>query len=131
MNVRIFSRARVAGLGAGCLLAGAAAAVIAAPVASAAPDCSPSGLQNTVTSSIGDAQNYLSGRPEANRVVMAALFGPRAQAEGDLRAYFTSNPGEYYDLRNILAPIGEQQQVCGNSGLSPELTAAYNQFVAG
>lgn len=118
-------------MGAGFVFAGIAAAGIAAPTASAAPDCSPAGLQNTVNSSIGEAQNYLSGRPEANRVVMTALTQPRGDAATELRSYFTANPGEYYDLRDILAPIGEQQQVCGDSGLSPALTSAYNQFVAG
>lgn len=125
------ARARMAGLGAGCLFAGIAAATVVAPVASAAPDCSPAGVQNTASSSIGAAQDYLAGRPEANRVVMSALLQPRADAAAELRNYFTANPGEYYDLRGILAPIGESQQVCGNSGLSPELTSAYNQFIAG
>lgn len=125
------ARKRMAGVGAGFVFAGIAAAGIAAPTASAAPDCSPAGLRNTVTSTLGEAQNYLAGRPETNRVVLGALTQPRGEAAGDLRAYFTANPGEYYDLRGILAPIAEQQQVCGNSGLSPELTSAYNEFMAG
>ncbi|MGK2881501.1 MAG: hemophore-related protein [Mycobacterium sp.] len=115
--------------GAGCLFAGIAAATVVAPIASAAPDCSPAGVQNTVNSSIGAAEDYLAARPEANTVVRSALFGPNPS--GDLRAYFTANPGQYYDLRGILAPIGESQQVCGTTGLSPQLSDAYNQFVAG
>ena len=37
---------------------------------------------------------------------MGALNGgeSRAQAESDVRGYFTANPGEYYDLKGILSP---------------------------
>ena len=42
------ARPGIVGFSAGCVLAGAVAAMIAAPAASAAPDCSPSGVANTV-----------------------------------------------------------------------------------
>jgi len=119
----------IAALSTGCTFAGIAVATFAAPTAAAAPDCSPVGVQNTASSSIGAAQDYLAARPETNRLVTSALFG--ANPAGDLRSVFTSNPGTYYDLRGILAPIGESQRVCGTTGLSPQLTAAYNQFNAG
>lgn len=131
MSFNASMRKRIVGAGAGAVFVGVAAAAIAAPTASAAPDCSPAGVQSTATSTLTAAQTYLAGRPEANRVVMSALTQPRADAASDIRAYFTANPGEYYELRGILAPIGEQQQVCGTSGLSPELTSAVNEFMAG
>jgi hemophore-related protein len=117
---------------AGCgLLAGVAASVIAAPTASAAPDCSAGGVANTVSSVMGSANQYLSSHPDANAVVSAARNEPRGQAASDLRNYFTAHPQEYYDLRGILAPIGDTQRQCNTSVLSPDLESAYNEFMAG
>ena len=56
---------------------------------------------------------------------------PRPQAESDVRNYFTANPGEYYDLKGILAPIGDKQRQCNVTVLPPELATAYNTFMAG
>src|ERR1700743_1428610 len=98
---------------AGCgLLAGLAATVIAAPTASAAPDCSSAGVANTVSSVTGSANQYLAAHPGANPVLTAAYSQPRSQAEANVRGYFTANPGEYHDLRGILSPIGDTQQAC-------------------
>jgi hemophore-related protein len=117
---------------AGCgVLAGLAATVIAAPAASAAPDCSPGGVANTVSSVTGSASQYLNNHPGANAVVSAARSEPRPQAASDLRSYFTAHPQEYYDLRGILAPIGDTQRQCNTSVLSPDLESAYNEFMAG
>ena len=82
----ITARRRFAGVAAGCLLGGIAAATIAAPNAAAAPDCSAGGV---------------------------------------------SNPGEYYDLKGILAPIGDTQRQCNVSVLPADLASAYNEFMAG
>jgi heme-binding protein len=117
---------------AGCgVLAGLAATVIAAPTASAAPDCSPGGVANTVSSVTGSASQYLNTHPGANAVVSAARSEPRPQAASDLRSYFTAHPQEYYDLRGILAPIGDTQRQCNTTVLSPDLESAYNEFMAG
>jgi heme-binding protein len=117
---------------AGCgVLAGLAATVIAAPTASAAPDCSPGGVANTVSSVTGSASQYLNSHPGANAVVSAARSEPRPQAASDLRSYFTAHPQEYYDLRGILAPIGDTQRQCNTTVLSPDLESAYNEFMAG
>ena len=121
-------RRRAAGCG---LLAGLAATVIAAPTASAAPDCSPAGVANTVSSVTGSATQYLNNHPGANAVVTAARNEPRGQAASDLRSYFTAHPQEYYDLRGILSPIGDTQRQCNTSVLSPDLESAYNEFMAG
>lgn len=47
------------------------------------------------------------------------------------RGYFTANPPEYYELRGIVAPIGDVQRQCNVSVLSPVLQVAYSQFMAG
>jgi hemophore-related protein len=64
-------------------------------------------------------------------VVTAAKNESRPQAETDLRNYFTAHPQEYFDLRGILAPIGDTQRQCNTAVLSPDLESAYNEFMAG
>jgi heme-binding protein len=121
-------RRRAAGCG---LLTGLVATVIAAPMASATPDCSAAGVASTVSSVTGSANQYLSNHPGANAVVTAAKNEPRPQAATDLRNYFTAHPQEYVELRGILAPIGDTQQQCNTTVLSPDLQSAYNEFMAG
>ena len=116
------ARKGVVGFSAGCVLAGAVAALVAAPTASAAPDCSPSGVANTVSSATGSAQGYLNNHPGANQVVTAAY---------SQRSYFTATPTEYYELRGILAPIGDTQRQCNVAVLPPGLATAYDEFMAG
>jgi hemophore-related protein len=64
-------------------------------------------------------------------VVTAAYGQPRAQAASNLRNYFTSHPQEYYDLRGILAPIGDTERQCNVTALPPNLESAYQEFMAG
>ncbi|OBH14618.1 hemophore-related protein [Mycolicibacter terrae] len=117
-------------LGAG-LLGATAAALIAAPTASAAPDCSQASVTSTVDSVTGSARQYLSTHPGANAVVNQAITSPRPQAAAEVRSYFTAHPQEYYELRGILAPIGEKQRQCQTAVLPPELASAYSEFMAG
>ncbi|GFG87669.1 heme-binding protein [Mycolicibacter algericus] len=118
------------GLGAG-VLGATAATLIAAPSAAAAPDCSHAAVTSTVDSVTGSARQYLSTHPGANAVVNQAISAPRPQAAADVRSYFTANPQEYYELRGILAPIGEKQRQCQTTVLPPELASAYAEFMAG
>jgi len=127
----IAARRRPAGLSVGCLLAGLAMGIAAAPSAVAAPDCTPDGVNATVSSATGSAQQYLSAHPDANQVVMAAYGQPRPQAASDLRNYFTSHPHEYYDLRGILSPIGDTERQCSVTALPPNLESAFHEFMAG
>lgn len=69
--------------------------------------------------------------PGANQVVTAAYGQPRPEAASSLRSYFTGHPQEYYDLRGILAPIGETERQCNVSALPPYLESAYHEFMAG
>lgn len=127
----IFARRRVAGVSAGFLLGGIAMGVVGAPSAAAAPDCSPAGVNGTVSSVEGTAQQYLAGHPGANQVVTAAYDQPRGEAAANLRTYFTAHPQEYFDLRGILAPIGDTERQCNTTALPPNLESAYQEFMAG
>ena len=126
-------RRNVAGIGAACLFGGLAVATVAAPAAGAQPadQCSASAVAGTVSSVTGQARAYLDAHPGANQAVTAAFSQPRPEAEANLRGYFTANPGEYYDLRGILAPLGDAQRNCNVTVLPPELQSAYNTFMAG
>lgn len=113
------------------LLGGVGAALVAAPGASAAPDCSAAAVANTVSSVTGSAHDYLNNHPDANQVVTAAYSQPRPVAASNLRSYFTAHPAEYFDLRGILAPLGDTQRQCNVSALPPDLASAYDEFMAG
>jgi hemophore-related protein len=128
----ITARRGIVGACAGSLLAGFAAATIAAPAAIATPEgCSASTVSGTVSSATGSARAYLDSHPGANQAVTTAFAQPRPEASATLRGYFTANPQEYYDLRGILAPIGDLQRNCNIQALPPELSSAYNEFMAG
>ena len=126
-------RRNVAGIGAACLFGGLAVATVAAPAAGAQPadQCSASAVSGTVSSVTGEARAYLDARPAANQAVTAAFNQPRPEAEANLRGYFTANSGEYYELRDILAPLGDVQRNCNITVLPGELASAYNTFMAG
>ena len=128
----ITARRKMAGTIVGSLLGGVAAATIAAPSATAAPQgCSMGKVADTVSATWSSARQYLNSHPGADQVVSAAFNQPRAQAETDLRNYFTANPGEYYDLKGILSPIGDKQRECNVAVLPPQLASAYDTFMAG
>lgn len=122
---------RVANISAGCLLGGLAIGMVGAPSAAATPDCSPEGVDATVSSVTGAAQQYLAVHPGANQVVSAAYEQQQGDAAANIRGYFTAHPNEYYDLRGILAPIGDTERQCNVSALPPHLESAYQQFMAG
>jgi heme-binding protein len=125
--------------GVACVFGGLAAASVAAvslavsPVASAQPaaGCTASQVAGTVASSTAAARQYLDAHPGANQAVTAAMSQPRPAAEANLRAYFTANPGEYYDLKGILTPIGDTQRACNVTVLPADLQTAYDTFMAG
>jgi heme-binding protein len=125
------ARRQAAGVGAGILLGGIAMGIVGAPSAAAAPDCSPEGVNATVSSVTGSAQQYLAAHPGANQVISAAPDQPRPQAESNIRSYFTAHPQEYTELRGILAPIGDTERQCNVSALPTNLESAYHQFMAG
>lgn len=119
------------GISAGFLLGGIGIGFVGAPSAVAAPDCSPEGVDATVSSVQGAAQQYLAGHPGANQVVSAAYGQPRGEAAANIRSYFTAHPNEYQDLRGILAPIGDTERQCNVTALPGNLESAYHEFMAG
>ncbi|MFY9917441.1 MAG: heme-binding protein [Mycobacterium sp.] len=128
----ITARRKVTGAVIASLLGGVAAATIAAPAAVAEPQgCSAADVAGTASSTLGAARGYLNDHPAANQVVTAAFNQPRGQAATDLRNYFTANPGEYYDLKGILSPIGDKQRQCNVTVLPADLQSAYDEFIAG
>ena len=115
-----------------CAISGFAAATLAAPIAMAAPqDCSPGAVAGTVAQSSSSARAYLDTHPGANQAVTTAQNQPRDEASVTLRNYFNANPGEYNDLRGILAPIGTTQDQCNVQVLPANLESAYSEFMAG
>ncbi|CAN3131529.1 Haemophore haem-binding domain-containing protein [Mycobacterium sp. smrl_JER01] len=130
--VKLGSRRAVAGLGAACLFGGIAAATVAAPSALAQPEqCTASALSGTVSSVTAEARQYLADNPGANQAVTTAMNQPRPEAEANLRGYFNANPAQYYDLRGILAPLGDAQRNCNVTVLPADLQSAYDTFMAG
>lgn len=124
-------RFRIAAVSAGCLFGGLAFGSVGAPSAVAAPDCSPAGVNATMSSVTGSAQQYLATHPGANQAVAAAYGQPAGEAAANLRGYFTAHPQEYYALRGILAPIGDTERQCNVVALPPHLESVYHEFMAG
>ncbi len=122
---------RITRICAGSLIAGIALAGLVAPVASAAPDCSPATVEST-TDAIGQqAQDYMNANPEGNKALMTAALQPRPQAEATLRAYASSNPQQYADFKAILAPLGTLQSQCGVQVVPAQFQWAFDQFING
>lgn len=127
---RIVARRGIAGAFAATLLGAAVATTLGAPVAGA-EQCAAGEVATTFSSVSGAAGQFLSAHPGANRVLTDARGQSPEQARADVRAYFTANPGEYYELKNITAPLVDLQNRCGTNGVPPELVQAFNEFQAG
>ena len=113
----------------GTLVGGIAVAGLATPVATAAPDCSKAGIDNTVSAAMGQARAYMNSHPDGNKVLMTAASQPRAQAAQTVSAYAAANPQEYADFRSILAPVATLQQQCGVQVVPPQYQWAFDQFI--
>ena len=109
---------------------GMAVAVIAAPTASAEP-CRADAATATISQVSGAASQYLAAHPGANDALSNAITQSPQDARASVRAYFMSNPGEYFDLKNITAPLSNLRSQCGTSMLTPDLISAFDEFQAG
>ena len=113
----------------GCIAGGVALAGIAAPTASAAPDCSAQAVSTTTDSVTAAAQQYLNNHPDANSVVLTAALQPRDQAEATVRGYASSHPQQTAEFKQVLNPLYQTQQVCNVSVLPPSVSWAFNLFM--
>lgn len=120
---------RTLGICLGAVAVGLASAVIAAPAAVAAPDCSKPAVDAQVAQSQGAIQGYLNTHPDGQRMLMTAALQPRAQASATLQAYAQSNPQEYQEFTALLAPLGTLQKQCGVQVIPPQYQWAFDQFV--
>jgi hemophore-related protein len=121
--------ARIARFCIGSLVGGIVLAGLAAPVASAAPDCSPATVEATKETVGQQAQAYMDAHPDGNKVLLTASLQPRPQAEATLRAYATANPQEYAAFKQILAPLGTLQRQCGVQVVPAQFQWAFEQFI--
>lgn len=122
---------RITRICAGSLIGGIALAGLVAPVASAAPDCSPAAVESTTDAVGQQAQDYMNANPEGNKALMTAALQPRPQAEATLRAYANSNPQQYAEFKAILAPLGTLQSQCGVAVVPAQFQWAFDQFING
>jgi heme-binding protein len=122
------SHRRVAGAFAACALTAAAAATIVAPTASAADQCSASGLATTASGVLSSAGTYLAAHPDANDVLTAAGSQPRDEAKSNVEAYFLGHPGEFLDLKGIAQPLTDLRNECGVAVTPGQLAALVESF---
>ena len=117
------------GVGA-AFVGGLAVTVLAAPVAGAEP-CRADAATATISQVSGDASRYLAAHPGANDALSNALTQPRDQATNTVRSYFLGNPGEYFDLKNITAPLQNLRNQCGGSFAGSDLISPFDEFQMG
>ncbi len=120
---------RVARACVGTIVGGIALAGLAAPTASAAPDCSPAGVDSAVATVTQQARAYLNTHTAANRVLMTAALQPQAEAAQTIQNYADTNPQEYADFRSILTPLSSLQNQCGVNVVPAEYQWAFSQFI--
>lgn len=113
------------GILAGGLLGGVAAATIALPTASAAPDqCSASGVATTQSSVQLSMSTYLQTHPEANEALTDIAKQSPSDATTAYEAYFADNPQVAEDLRGLQQPVTELSTQCGIQTSPDQLTEA-------
>lgn len=123
-QTRRFSRACI-----GSIVGGIALAGLAAPSASAAPDCSPAGVDNAVASVTQQAKAYMNAHPPVTKVLMTAAGQSQSQAAQTINAYASSNPQEYGEFKAILTPLSALQNQCGVQVIPAEYQWAFKQFI--
>jgi hemophore-related protein len=109
-------------------LAAFAIAGVAAPTASAAPECTASGLATTASGVLSAAGPYLAAHPGANDVLTAAGSQSSDEAKANVSAYFLSHPGEFLDLKGIAQPLTDLRNQCGVSVSPGQLASLVESF---
>lgn len=113
----------------GALAGGIAVATLAAPTATAAPDCSKAGIDSTVSSAMSQARSYMNSHPDGNKMLMAAASQSHDKAAQTVSAYAAANPQEYADFKAILSPVATLQQQCGVQVIPAQYQWAFEQFI--
>ena len=113
----------------GSIVGGIALAGLAAPSASAAPDCSQAGVDSAVATVTQQAKAYMSSHPPVSRLLMTAAGQTQSQAAQTISAYASANPQEYSEFKAILTPLSTLQNQCGVSVIPVEYQWAFNQFI--
>ncbi|CAN5523259.1 heme-binding protein [soil metagenome] len=91
-----------------------AAVLIALPgQASAADDCTASGLARTVSGVTAGVADYLDGHPDVNAAFTNLKGQPRQQMRAGAQQYLDANPAVRSDLQGIRAPLTDFTQRCG------------------
>jgi len=119
----------IVGVVVGGVIGGGALAGLAAPMASAAPDCSQAGIDGAVSTATRQARAYLNSHPAANKMLMTAALQPQSEAAQTIGAYANTNPQEYADFKAILTPLSSLQSQCGVQVIPAEYQWAFNQFI--
>ncbi|MFM9033113.1 MAG: hemophore-related protein [Mycobacterium sp.] len=127
-QTRRITRARIGGI-VGGIVGGIALAGLAAPTASAAPDCSQTGVDNAVATVTQQAKAYMSAHPPVSKLLMTAAGQSQSQAAQTISAYASANPQEYSEFKAILTPLSTLQKQCGVQVIPTEYEWAFNQFI--
>ncbi len=104
-------------------------AVVAAPSAFAAPDCSPQGVSNTSDAVTAQAQQYLADHPDANKVLMTAALQPRSQAVATVQTTPAPTRRSLPSSRRSSRPLGTLQKQCGVQVIPAQFQWAFDQFM--
>jgi len=123
-QTRRFTRLFIGSFAGGIALAG-----LAAPMASADPDCSQAGIDGAVSAATQQARAYLNTHPAANKMLMTAALQPQSEAAATIGAYANTNPQEYADFKAILTPLSSLQNQCGVQVVPAEYQGAFNPFI--
>lgn len=110
-------------------LGGLAAATIAAPTASAAPDCNAAGLNRAISTVAGQTADYLASHPGANDAITNA-GGQGGDAEATIRNYFVAHPTEWADLQRIASPLRTLRQQCEVDVAPTEIARLYDAMAS-
>jgi heme-binding protein len=111
-------------------LGATAAALIAVPAASAQPEppCTAAMLAHTINGVAGEAAGYLDTHPGANQALTDTGSQSPQDAEAALRAYFTANPIEFLDLKNIARPLSDLRNQCNQTVTGGQIAALFRVF---
>ena len=120
-------RRGIVGVAAAGALAGLTGAV-AMPTASAAPDCTVSGLSNAIGTVGAQTGQWFASHPAANKAVTEA--GNSGDAEGAIRNYFVAHPSEWAELQRIAQPLRSLRQECGSNVAPADIARLYDAMAS-